>query len=220
LRLARRLHGVADLFKVGSKLFTAEGPRAVQRLANAGAEIFLDLKFHDIPNTVAGAVAAAAELPNVRLLTLHTSGGLAMMRAAREALAGKKKRPALLGVTVLTSLDAAALRRIGLSGTPGSIAVSLAKLAKEAGLDGIVASALEIPRIREACGPKFLMLVPAVRPASSATNDQSRVATPAEATLTGADFLVVGRPITAAPNPRAAALAIAQEIAMAFNPSS
>lgn len=220
MRLARRLHGVADLFKVGSKLFTAEGPRAVHRLANAGAEIFLDLKFHDIPNTVAGAVAAAAELPNVRLLTLHISGGLAMMCAAREALAGKKKRPALLGVTVLTSLDAAALRRIGHSGSPRSLAVALAKLAKQAGLDGVVASAHEVPEIRRACGPKFLILVPAVRPASSATNDQSRVATPAEATLTGADFLVVGRPITAAPNPRAAALAIAQEIAMAFNRSS
>ncbi|MGH9714485.1 MAG: orotidine-5'-phosphate decarboxylase [Candidatus Acidiferrales bacterium] len=219
MRLARRLHGVADLFKVGSKLFTAEGPRAVHRLANAGAEIFLDLKFHDIPNTVAGAVAAAAKLPNVRLLTLHTSGGLAMMRAAREALAGKKKRPALLGVTVLTSLDAAALHRIGLSGTPRSLAVALAELAKEAGLDGIVASAHEIPEIRRACGPKFLTLVPAVRPASAATNDQSRVATPAEATRTGADYLVVGRPITADPNPRAAALAIAQEIAEASLPA-
>jgi len=215
MRLARRLQGVADLFKVGSKLFTAEGPRAVRKLAAAGAEIFLDLKFHDIPNTVAGAVAAAAELPRVRLITLHTSGGLAMMRAAREALAGKKRRPALLGVTILTSLDATALRRIGLTGSLGSRAVALARLAKEAGLDGIVASAHEIPAIRRACGPKFLTLIPAVRPASTATNDQSRVATPAEATRTGADFLVVGRPITAAANPRSAAIAIVQEIARA-----
>jgi orotidine-5'-phosphate decarboxylase len=185
-------------------------------LAATGAKIFLDLKFHDIPNTVAGAVAAAAELPNVRLLTLHTSGGLAMMRAAREALAGKKRRPALLGVTLLTSLDAAAMRNIGLSGTLRSRAVALALLAKEAGLDGIVASAHEIPAIRRACGPKFLTLIPAVRPASAATNDQSRIATPAEATRTGADFLVVGRPITAAANPRAAAQAIVEEIAMAI----
>jgi orotidine-5'-phosphate decarboxylase len=211
--LARRLQGIADLFKVGSKLFTAEGPRAVQKLAATGAEIFLDLKFHDIPNTVAGAVAAAADLPHVRLLTLHTSGGLAMMRAAREVLAGKKRRPALLGVTILTSLDAVAMRRIGLAGTPRARAVALALLAKEAGLDGIVASAHEIPAIRRACGPKFLTLIPAVRPASVATNDQSRIATPAEAARTGANFLVVGRPITAAANPRAAAQAIADEIA-------
>jgi orotidine-5'-phosphate decarboxylase len=201
--------------KVGSKLFTAEGPRAVHKLAATGAEIFLDLKFHDIPNTVAGAVAAAAELPNVRLLTLHASGGLAMMRAAREALSGKKRRPALLGVTILTSLDAVALRAIGLSGTPRARAVALALLAKRAGLDGIVASAHEIPAIRRACGPKFLTLIPAVRPASADTNDQSRVATPAEAARTGASFLVVGRPITAASSPRSAALTIRREIALA-----
>jgi len=212
MRLARRLQGVADLYKLGSKLFTAEGPRAVRMLAATGAEIFLDLKFHDIPNTVAGAIAAAAELPNVRLLTLHTSGGLAMMRAAREALAGRKRRPALLGVTILTSLDAAAMRRIGLAGTPRARAVALALLAKEASLDGIVASAHEIPAIRRACGAKFLTLVPAVRPASAATNDQSRIATPAEATRTGANFLVVGRPITAASDPRSAALALVREI--------
>jgi orotidine-5'-phosphate decarboxylase len=213
--LARRLQGVADLLKVGSKLFTAEGPRAVHKLAATGAEIFLDLKFHDIPNTVAGAVAAAAELPNVCLLTLHTSGGLAMLRAAREAVSGKKRRPALLGVTILTSLDAAAMRDIGLCGTPRARAVALALLAKRAGLDGIVASAHEIPAIRRACGPKFLTLIPAVRPASATANDQSRVATPAEATHTGASFLVVGRPITAASSPRSAALAIRREIALA-----
>jgi orotidine-5'-phosphate decarboxylase len=215
MRLARRLQGIADLLKVGSKLFTAEGPRAVQRLAATGAEIFLDLKFHDIPNTVAGAVAAAAELPRVRLLTLHTSGGLAMMRAAREALRGSRRRPALLGVTILTSLDISAMRQIGLAGTARARAVALALLAREAGLDGIVASAEEIPAIRRACGPDFLTLIPAVRPANTATNDQSRIATPAEATRSGANFLVVGRPITAARDPRAAAQAIAREIATA-----
>lgn len=141
-----------------------------------------------------------------------------MMRAAREALAGKKHRPALLGVTILTSLDAVAMRRIGLAGTPRARAVALALLAKEAGLDGIVASAHEIPAIRRACGPKFLTLIPAVRPASAATNDQSRTATPAEAARTGANFLVVGRPITAAANPRAAAQAIADEIAKTARP--
>jgi orotidine-5'-phosphate decarboxylase len=201
--------------KVGSKLFTAEGPRAVEKLAGLGCQIFLDLKFHDIPNTVAGAVAAAASLPNVSLLTLHASGGFAMMRAAREAIEGRKRRPALLGVTVLTSMDARALRETGVSGSPTTRVVALARLAKKAGLDGVVASGLEVGAIRRACGPKFQILVPSVRPAGVAANDQARVATPAEATRAGANFLVVGRPITAAKNPRVAALAILQEIASA-----
>jgi len=213
--LAGRLRGAASLFKVGSQLFTAEGPRAVEKLAGLGFGIFLDLKFHDIPNTVAHAVAAAAKLPKVRLMTLHTSGGLEMMRAAREAVAGKKNRPALLGVTILTSLDARALRRVGMTGRPASRAIALARLAKEAGLDGVVASAHEARAIRRACGPKFLIVVPGVRPASADVNDQSRVATPAAAIRAGADYLVVGRPITAAPNPREAALAISREIAAA-----
>jgi orotidine-5'-phosphate decarboxylase len=203
------------LFKVGSQLFTAEGPRAVEKLAGLGFGIFLDLKFHDIPNTVAGAVAAAARLPKVRLLTVHTLGGVAMMRAAREAVARKKSRPAVLGVTILTSHDAATLRSVGISGSPGLRARALARLAKEAGLDGVVASAHEARAIRRACGRNFLIVVPGVRPASAAVNDQSRVATPTEAIRAGADYLVVGRPITAAPNPRAAALAIAEEIASA-----
>lgn len=210
--MARRLRGAVGLCKVGNQLFTAEGPRAVQELAGLGFEIFLDLKFHDIPNTVIGAVAAAANLRNVTMLTVHTSGGLAMMRAAREALAGRKAGPALLGVTVLTSLDAAALRRIGISGTPASRALALAKLAKEAGLDGVVASAHEVRSIRRACGSNFLIVVPGVRPVGSAANDQSRVASPAEAIRAGASYLVVGRPITAAEDPRAAALGIASEI--------
>jgi orotidine-5'-phosphate decarboxylase len=145
-------------------------------------------------------------------MTLHASGGVAMMRAAREALAGRKRRPLLFGVTVLTSLDEATLRRMGISGDVRSRAVNLARMAKEAGLDGAVASAHEIAAIRRACGPKFLTLVPAVRPANAAVNDQARVATPAEATRAGANFLVVGRPITAASDPRAAALSIVHEI--------
>lgn len=213
--MTRKLQGATGFVKVGSRLFTAEGPRAVEKLAGPGVDIFLDLKFHDIPNTVAGAVAAAAELPKVRLLTLHASGGLAMMRAAREALAGRKKCPALLGVTVLTSLNAASMRRMGIEGSLGSHAVTLARLAKEAGLDGVVASAHEVRAIRRACGPRFLILVPAVRPATASLNDQSRVATPAEATRAGANYLVVGRPVTAAENPRRAALAILIEIAAA-----
>jgi len=161
---------------------------------------------------VAGAVAAAADLRDVTMLTLHASGGLAMMQAAREALAGRKTRPALLGVTVLTSLDSATLRQIGVVGTPTTQAVKLAKLAQDAQLDGVVASAHEVSAIRRACGPKFLIVVPGIRPASAEANDQSRTGTPAQAIRAGANYLVVGRPITAAPDPRASALAIAAEI--------
>jgi orotidine-5'-phosphate decarboxylase len=146
------------------------------------------------------------------MLTLHASGGLGMMRAAREALVGRKTRPMLLGVTMLTSLNSEALRQIGISKAPLSHALALAKLAKQADLDGVVASAHEAREIRRACGPQFLIVVPGVRPAKSSANDQSRVATPAEAMRAGADYLVIGRPITAASDPRAAALAIGSEI--------
>lgn len=184
----------------------------MEKLADLGFGIFLDLKFHDIPNTVAGAAAAAADLLGVRMLTLHTLGGVAMMRAAREAVAGKKNRPALLGVTILTSMDAPALRRVGISGSPASRVVALARLAKEAGLDGVVASPHEARAIRKACGTKFLIVTPGVRPASASANDQSRVATPSEAIRAGADYLVIGRPITGAANPRDAARAIVREL--------
>lgn len=210
--MAERLRWSAEILKVGSQLFTAEGPKIVERIADLGFDIFLDLKFHDIPNTVAGAVAAAAELPRVKMLTLHTTGGPTMMRAARDAVAGKETRPALLGVTILTSMDAQTMERIGLAGTPGSRALSLARLAKEAGLDGVVASAHEVAAIREACGPEFLIVVPGIRPANAAVNDQSRVATPGDAIRAGASYLVVGRPITAAVDPRAATEAIRAEI--------
>ena len=203
------------MFKVGSQLFTNEGPRAVQKLAGLGFDIFLDLKFHDIPNTVVGAVAAAARLPRVRLVTVHASGGVDMMRAAREAAGKGKKRPALLGVTILTSLDATALRRIGMSGSLARRGLALARLAKQAGMDGVVGSAREVAAIRRACGPKFLIVVPGIRPATASLNDQSRVGTPAAAIRAGADYIVVGRPITAARDPRAAALAVAREIATA-----
>ena len=201
------------MFKVGSQLFTSEGPRAVIKLADLGYDIFLDLKFHDIPNTVAHAVAAAVRLPRVRLMTLHASGGLAVMRAAREAAGTKKNRPALLAVTVLTSFDEPTLREIGMEGSLGSRVVALARLARTAGMDGVVCSALEASTVRREFGPDFKILVPGVRPASAATNDQSRIATPGDAVRAGADYLVVGRPITAAANPRAAALEIAAEIA-------
>ena len=203
------------MFKVGSQLFTAEGPAVVKRLGKLGSGIFLDLKFHDIPNTVAGAVRSAAALPGVRLMTLHTSGGLEMMRAAANAVAGLKKRPALIGVTVLTSMDAATMASVGLAGTPEARGVALALLAKQAGLDGAVCSPHEVAAIRKACGPDFLIVVPGIRPATAAVNDQSRIATPADAIRAGASYLVVGRPITAAPEMRVAALAICAEIAEA-----
>lgn len=185
----------------------------MQRLAGLGFGVFLDLKFHDIPNTVAGAVSAAAALPSVRMMTLHTSGGLAMMRAAREALERRKRRPLLVGVTILTSLAAEALRQIGFSGAPEERVLALARLAQEAGLNGVVASAHEAKAIRRTCGPSFLIVVPGIRPASASTDDQARVATPTEAIRAGANYLVVGRPITGADKPAAAAQAIAKEIA-------
>jgi orotidine-5'-phosphate decarboxylase len=219
--LARGLSDLAGMFKIGSQLFTCEGPRAVEKLARLGSGIFLDLKFHDIPTSVAGGVSAAAGLPGVSLITVHALGGLEMMRAAAQALAdrgrGRSDRVKLLAVTVLTSLDATAMRQIGLTGRPSQRAICLAQLAKRAGLDGVVASAHEVRRIRRTCGPRFLIVVPGVRPSGPASaragDDQARVATPADAIRAGADYLVVGRPITAARDPRAAAAAIVEEIA-------
>ena len=194
-----------------------------------GPEIFLDLKFHDIPNTVAGAVSAAVGLPGVRLLDVHTLGGLEMMRAAAkardESALAQAQRPKLLGITILTSMDNSSLRRVGISGTASSRAVKLAQLARQAGLDGVVASPHEVRAIRRACGKDFLIVVPGIRPAAGKRSggpgkrkkdDQARVATPAEAIRAGADYLVIGRPITAAGDPEAAARAILEEIASAL----
>ena len=201
------------MFKVGSQLFTSEGPRAVIKLADLG---YRHLPRPEIPRhseycgACGGCGGAAAR---VRLMTLHASGGLAVMRAAREAAGTKKNRPALLAVTVLTSFDEPALREIGMEGSLGSRVVALARLARTAGMDGVVCSALEASAVRREFGPDFKILVPGVRPAAAATNDQSRIATPGDAVRAGADYLVVGRPITAATDPRAAALEIAAEIA-------
>jgi orotidine-5'-phosphate decarboxylase len=220
--LARQLTGLVGMFKINIHLFTSAGPEAVHKIAAIGPDIFLDLKYHDIPNTVAGAVSAACLLPKVRLLNVHTAGGLEMMRAGAAALARSgmgDARPKLIGVTVLTSLDRAALKQVGISGTPATRVPSLARLAKRAGLDGVVASPHEIRQIRKACGPGFLIVVPGVRPLTPGTHvradDQARFATPASAIRDGADYLVVGRPITAAADPRAAAQAIVEEIASA-----
>jgi orotidine-5'-phosphate decarboxylase len=217
------------MFKINIHLFTAEGPSAVQRLRELGPEIFLDLKFHDIPNTVTGAVSAAAGLPGVRLLDVHTLGGLDMMRAAAEARDKSKlpkaQRLKLLGVTILTSMDNGTLRDVGIAGPTSTRAVKLARLAWQADLDGVVASPHEVRAIRRACGKDFLIVVPGVRPdvgggsghtARRKKDDQARVATPAEAIRAGADYLVIGRPITAAPDPEAAARAILEEIASAL----
>jgi orotidine-5'-phosphate decarboxylase len=211
--LARRLVGEVALFKVGSQLFTAEGPRAVEKLSRLGAGIFLDLKFHDIPNTVAGAVRAAANLPGVRFVDLHILGGNAMMEAATSALGRKSSRVKLLGITLLTSMDAQSLRQLRIPGKPEGLVVNLARLGKEAGLDGVVASGREVRAIRRACGPDFLIVVPGIRPSAAAgKDDQARVSTPGAAVAAGADYLVVGRPITAALEPVATARAILSEM--------
>jgi orotidine-5'-phosphate decarboxylase len=217
------------MFKINIHLFTAEGPAAVQKLHGLGPDMFLDLKFHDIPNTVQGAVASAVRLPGVRLLDLHALGGMEMMRAAANARdkAGipRSAAPRLLAITILTSMDNAALRAVGIAGPASKRVVQLARLAQKAGMDGVVASPQEIRAIRRACGKDFLIVVPGIRPQIGGggaggrrrrTDDQARVATPFEAIRAGADYLVIGRPITAAPDPEAAARAIVEEIASAL----
>jgi len=215
-RMARLLAPSVGMFKVGKQLFTTAGPEALRKLSDLGAKIFLDLKYHDIPNTVAGAVRAAVALPGVELLNVHALGGRAMMEAAVNAMPRGATRPKLLAVTILTSMDQRALREVGIQGTPQARAVRLAKLACDCGIDGVVASPLELRSIRKACGPKFLLVPQGIRPAGSNLHDQKRTASPAEAIRNGADYLGVGRAITQAADPVAAAAAIAAEIAAAL----
>ena len=209
------------MFKIGSQLFTSAGPEAVREIAQLGAGVFLDLKFHDIPNTVAGAVLAAAAMPGLQLVNVHALGGTAMMRAAAQAVSAGvpmgADRPRLLAVTILTSMDHKAIREVGIGGPPKARVVKLAKLAQKSGVDGVVASVQEAKSIRKACGQDFLIVTPGVRPKSTSgkKDDQARTATPREAIKAGADFIVVGRPIIAAPDPRAVAQAIVDEIAAA-----
>jgi orotidine-5'-phosphate decarboxylase len=215
-QLAEKLRGRAGMFKVGSELFTAEGPVLARYLVANGIRVFLDLKFHDIPNTVRAATREAARM-GVSMLNVHASGGRAMMAAAAESAreasgALRIPRPLLLGVTVLTSLASEDLREIGIAGRPEDAVARLARLAQSAGLDGVVASPREITAIRRACGPTFVIVTPGIRPATADVNDQARIATPASAIRAGADFLVVGRPITAAPDPVAAAEAVVAEM--------
>jgi orotidine-5'-phosphate decarboxylase len=211
--LATRLAGHVAAVKIGKQLFTAEGPAAIRAMHDLGLRVFLDLKYHDIPNTVAGAVAATKSL-GVWLLNVHASGGGEMMRAAAKAAAGPG-RPFVIAVTVLTSFSEDAYRAItGTSRTIEAQVLHLARETKSAGLDGVVASPHEIRAVRQACGPDFLIVTPGVRPADAAMNDQQRVMTPAEAIRAGADYLVIGRPITAARNPVEAAQRITAECQM------
>ena len=227
--LAQSLSEVVGIFKINIHLFTAEGPSALEKLNKLGPGIFLDLKYHDIPNTVKGAVTSAISLPGVQLLDVHALGGFEMMcaaaRARDEARGSKSVPPKLLAITILTSMDNSALRGVGIAGPASRRVVQLARLAQKAGMDGVVASPHEVRAIRRACGKDFLIVVPGIRPVvggspsgkgKGKTDDQARVATPAEAIRAGADYLVIGRPITAAPDPEAAARAILEEISSAL----
>ena len=207
--LVERLAGLAGMFKVGSQLFTEAGPELVRGLVARGEKVFLDLKYHDIPNTVAGAVSAACRL-GVSLVDVHALGGKAMMEAAVGAMPAMGTR--LLAITVLTSHDAAALTDLGLAADLDQAVRRLALLAHAAEADGVVASPHEVPLIREACGPDFLVVTPGIRPAGARGGDQARSATPAAALAAGADLLVVGRPIIEASDPAAAARAILKEM--------
>jgi orotidine-5'-phosphate decarboxylase len=223
LKFAQQIADLVGMFKIGNQLFTAAGPSAVKEIAALGSGVFLDLKYHDIPNTVAGAVLSAASMPGVQLLNVHALGGKAMMEAAAQAISAGvpmgADRPRLLAVTILTSMDHKTMKEVGVGGTPRTRVVKLAQLAKEAGVDGVVASVQETKAIRKACGDGFLIVTPGVRPKDSdvapSADDQSRKATPKEAIRAGADFLVVGRPILAAADPRVAAQTIVDEIAAA-----
>lgn len=219
LRIARNLVGRVAYVKVGPELFIAEGPALVRELREMGHHVFLDLKLHDIPNTVARAVASAARV-GAELVTVHAAGGSAMLRAAAEAARAERAEPTagprLLGVTVLTSLDQQGLAETGVGGHLVDQVLRLAVLTEEAGLDGVVASPLEAARLRAVHGRPFVIVTPGVRPVwEAAPRDQARVATPRQAILAGADYVVVGRPVTAAPDPGCFADRIGEELAAA-----
>src|SRR5687768_7103451 len=216
LALARDLRDVAGGFKIGSRLFTLAGPSLVRQLADEGARVFLDLKFHDIPNTVAQAVESAVQT-GAWMINVHASGGPAMMQAAARGATEAAVRlgrpsPVMIAVTVLTSMDEATLRQTGVERALLDHVLALARMAQDAGLRGVVASPRESEAIRRACGPDFLIVTPGSRGAGAASDDQARTMGPAEAVRAGATHIVVGRPIIGAPDPRAAAAAIVQEL--------
>jgi orotidine-5'-phosphate decarboxylase len=211
--LVNRIGEAAGIYKVGLQLFTAEGPGVVRELVNSGRRVFLDLKLHDIPNTVSHAAKAAVEL-GAHMLTVHASGGGAMLRAAAEAAGGKLM---VLAVTVLTSLNDEDMQETGVSGRVSDQALRMAALAQSAGCKGIITSPREAPLIRKSLGEGFVIVTPGVRPAGADLNDQQRVATPAQAIMNGASHIVVGRPITHASDPARAARAIISEMEQARN---
>ena len=216
LDLVKQLHSVAGMFKVGSQLFTAAGPQIVRDILAHDSKVFLDLKFHDIPHQVAGAARSAAQL-GVSLFTIHASGGSEMMRRAvdsvNEVAAKGGTRSAVLAISVLTSIDATILNQIGVASTPTESVMRLVKMAEASGVDGVVASPQEIETIRQTVSrPEFLVVTPGIRPAANEAGDQKRVATPSAAIAAGASYLVVGRPITGAPDPVAAANEISSEM--------
>ncbi len=211
LALAARLDAKLCRVKVGKELFVAAGPGVVHKLQERGFEVFLDLKFHDIPNTVAGACRAAARL-GVWMMNVHASGGEAMLRAARESIESVARPPILIAVTILTSLADADLERVGLHGSLIENVERLARLARASGLDGVVCSAQEAPLIRKAAGEDFILVTPGIRLEDGLKDDQARIVTPVEAVRLGANYLVIGRPITQAPDPAAMLASIRESL--------
>ena len=211
---ARRFGGRVGWLKIGLEAFVAEGPSLVAECAGFSSRIFLDLKFHDIPRTVARAAETACRA-GAAMINVHASGGRAMLRAARDAVAGSGAK--VIAVTLLTSLDAAALADLPIVGQPDAIAARLALLAQQCGLDGVVCSPTDLPAVRAACGPALLTVVPGIRPAGVSAADQRRVGTPAAAVKAGADIVVIGRPLTQAPDPDAALAAVLSEIESAVS---
>lgn len=212
LALVAKLDPKLCRLKVGKELFTAAGPALVEKLNERGFEVFLDLKFHDIPNTVASACKAAARL-GVWMVNVHALGGRRMMEAAREALEGAAKRPKLIAVTVLTSMGQADLNELGIPGEPRETVLRLAQLTQASGLDGVVCSAQEAAALRQERGTDFCLVTPGIRPAAACQDDQVRIVTPAEAIRLGSDYLVIGRPITKAADP----LQVLQQINLEIN---
>jgi len=215
MRLVAELEGTCSWFKIGLELFIAAGPAVLEPIIARGHNVFLDLKLHDIPNTVAGAVRSAAAL-GVRMLTVHASGGPAMLAAAKAALAGLANPPELLAVTVLTSMDAEQLHSTGVDRAPSQQVELLTKMGVAARFRGFVCSPQEVAAVRALTGPEGVLVIPGIRPAGAAIGDQKRVAGPAEALRLGASYLVVGRPITGVPSPAEAAKAILEEMAEAL----